>query len=220
MPSESPIAQPRRVGVPVAEAELTSSVFEQARSLVGLRPGQRLIVILEADMPIGRPDLLLLTCWSSALDRHAKSGRRLHKYSEAKVLAAIFTRGRLASHDDVGMTREHFARTRRQLLASGWATARPPGVVASSLLIEAKTDHWAGGISQLMRERSLAADVALVVPERRAKAVSRPLLKRQRIGLLQVKDGQVQWLRRGSERQPSLAARLWLTELASQSLRA
>lgn len=207
----------RRVGEPLLETLLTDMAYDAARTLLPPRGGQRLLVIREAEPGVGRPDLLLVTSWTSQL-RTAKNRPRLHNLTEARVLAALLSGGNTIEAPDVGLSRDHFRRLQKNLTERGWvgpqAVRAAQGLVVDSLLIEAKLSHWSVGLQQLARLRWLTHHAALLVPVGAERLVDRRALKRYGLGLFVADADSLRAVRSSTRRKLSLPGRLWLSELA------
>ena len=87
--------------------------------------------------------------------------------------------------------------------------------MSDSLIVEAKVSNWRRAVSQLARIRDSAHRSALALPADCVGRVGRPFLKKNQLGLLAVDTrGGVTWRRGSPRRELSLAADLWLVELA------
>lgn len=202
------------VGVPRAESTLTDAVLRTARLLLRPGPGRSLFMLTEVELGIGRPDVLLMTGSMNAVCSRAKTGPRLHNWTEARVLAAWANRD--LAH---GVTPAHATSVRRRLKGRGWRihedALRP--LVSDSLLIEAKVRDWKRGIRQLSRTRHLVQRSALLVPRNSIARVDRRWLTHGSLGLIALDEGGLRWERKGRRHKVSPAANLWLSELATRA---
>lgn len=206
------------VGRPKAEAVLTNSLLRATQQLLRPGRGRELFVLPEVELGVGRPDVLLMAISRNAVEARRKKQLRLRTLTEAEILAS-WLEGRESRHSE-GHVRATLARAR----LSGWIResghlSAGVGLVADSVLIEAKISDWRTGINQLARARFGAHRAVLVMPEGSTHRPPRPSLEKNRIGLLTVRpDGSVGWVRRSKPSRLSTAADLWLVELAIRAL--
>ncbi len=203
------------VGTPKAELALTESVLEHAKRLLTPGRGYELFVLTEAEIGIGRPDLLMVVVSPAVVRSRLRLHTRLRNLTEAEILGAHLS-SRESSH-----SKDHVRAVLRRLSESGWDLDHPRRLqrqsTRDSLLIEAKVRDWRGGLVQLSRERTLSHRAALVVPEGVQSRVARPPLKKNTLGLLATSDHEVRIVRKCNPRRVKLAVDLWLTELAARA---
>lgn len=205
---------PPRVGAPTHESELTSAVLENAATFIRPGSGRQAFLMTEVAFPAGRPDVVAVVASPTLLKWRALMGLRLANFTEARVLAAMLCRT-----SSGGISPDHARAVARRVEGRGWLDAlrgRSVRAVSDSLLIEAKHSEWRKGVSQLLRNRRQIHRAAILVPADRAGLVNQPALTRMDCGLM-VFDGGLQrlsWIIEGAPREPSLAADLWLAELA------
>lgn len=205
-----------RVGVPRHETRLTDALRAEVRGLIRPGPGRQLVLVVEPEMPVGRPDLVVIAVSRRAVEFRRARGLRLSTASEARVLAAAVD-PRSPSGLSGGSEREIRGRLadRGWLSANGLPAASVESRVNDSLIVEAKVSNWRRAVSQLARTRDAAHRSAIALPTERLGAVQRPYLKKSGLGLLAVDEcGVVTWKRSSPRRPLSLAADLWLVELA------
>lgn len=202
----------------VGELELTRSVTRNAQSLFPPGRGRSLFALEEVDLGIGRPDVLLLHASSRSVEAHLRDGRRLENLTEAEILASHFS-GRPSRH-----TGEHETAVLRRLREAGWLRRSKvrvaAGVIGKSLLVEAKLTDWRRGLVQLTRENWACDFAALAYPRSIHERVERVMLRRNRLGLIVVAGEDASWRIKARQSAPTLAGRLWLTELLARSLEA
>lgn len=204
------------VGVAKGEARLTRVVLSQPYALVRPGRGYGLMVLDEVELGVGRPDVVILSLSGAALRAWIDRGVRLRNWTEARVLAgAIDPRERVSAA--VGY--EHVRAIQRRLRLRGWDGRALRPAVREAYLLEAKVADWRSGLVQLTHRQQLFSHAALLVPTSVAPRVPRTLLRWQGLGLAVTDDaGAVRWSRRPTARRLSLAAQLWLTELAVEHL--
>ena len=207
---------PYRVGVPLHEVRLTNALEAGARDLFRPGVGRNAITVPEPDMPAGRPDLVAIAVSRRTVDFRRNRGLRLSTHSEARVLARA-----VHSERTTGLSEGSERDIRLRLQIRGWL--RPNGSpavpvearVGDSLIVEAKVSNWRRAVSQLARIRDAAHRSALALPTECVGRVGRPFLRKNQLGLVTVDTGgRVAWRRSSPRREISLAADLWLVELA------
>lgn len=200
------------IGIAKAEARLTRVALSKPYELVRPGRGYGLIVLDEVELGVGRPDVVILSLSGAALRAWIDRGLRLQNWTEARVLAGtIDPRERVSAA--VGY--EHVRAIQRRLRFRGWDGRALRPAVREAYLLEAKVTDWRTGLVQLTHRQLLFSHAALLLPESVAPRVPRPLLRWHGLGLAVVDDdGEVRWSRRPVARRLSLAAQLWLTELA------
>jgi len=174
-----------------------------------------LVVIDEADLGLGRPDVVLMAVSMARLRWKAEHSLRLANRIEAGVLAGTVVETRLAET----ITPKHRRDVRLRLAERGWmrqARRQIEGVaIGDNLLVEAKVRDWRTGLVQLARARSYFRKAALLMPEAALAYVPRPYLSSYRLGLVAYEEpARVRWIRRSAVHTQDLSARLWLDELA------
>lgn len=206
------------VGVPKAEAILMKSLLAASRDLLPPGRGRELFVLPEVELGVGRPDALLVAVSRSAINARRQRGLRIRTLAEAEILGAWFDDA--PSRHSKGHVRSTLARAR----ASGWMqgssrSRAKAGLVADSMLIEAKVSDWRTGINQLARARFSSHRAVLAMPEGSTHRPSRPALEKNRVGLAAVRgDGGITFVRQPKRRQLSTAADLWLVELVMRAV--
>ena len=92
--------------------------------------------------------------------------------------------------------------------------------VTSAMIVEAKVSDWKCGLVQLARTRDFCTHSVLALPDHRLHLVPDRMMDRHGFGLLANDDrGSVLWTRQPRMRSLTLAASLWLTELAIRGAR-
>lgn len=205
---------PPRVGHPTHESELTSALLAAPGAFVRPGTGRQTFLITEVPFPAGRPDVVAAVVSPALLARRARLGLRLANFTEARVLAALI-QGTVPG----GISHDHARAVARRVEALGWMEALRHSVVraaSDSLLIEAKRSEWRKGISQILRNRRQIHRAALLIPSDSARLINESSLRRADCGLIVFdrERRQLSWAFQGKAREPSLAADLWLAELA------
>lgn len=219
MPASTPAeyVQPRRrspVGVPVQEQRLTEATVATAGDLL---PGYgSLVVVREAAVGIGKPDLILMRVDLERLALRRSAGLRLRNYQEAVALRAF----REDRADDLALTKGYVRRLKRTLVDRGWfELADRDTVILHSLVIEAKLNDWRRAVGQLAQVRWAASLAALVVPHRLAPRIPSSVLERRGMGIITVDDlGSTVWSRPSEPDVLPFELDGWLAELAIREI--
>lgn len=172
--------------------------------------GRQQFVLQEVDVAMGRPDVIVLNCSPTAVNRFAASGLRLPSFSAARVLDPAVERGA------AGISSDYEVRLSSQLSTAGWtarAVRESASIVAQSLGIEAKIKEVPRALRQVARFRSLFSLAAIATPSSLPKSLSPELLESYGIGMICPESPDWVWALPSRAAQPSIAARLWLLEL-------
>jgi len=165
----------------------------------------------------GRPDAILVALSLRGLNARRRCGLRLPSLAHARVLESIYM-GKPSRY-----SAGYVARLTRSLRDRGWFTSdgrvrHVPRLIASSLIVEAKTSDWRRGIAQLSKARWSTHRAALLMPRETYHRVSRVALRHNRFGLLVAHQDELSW----DEEAPNIGlawvADRWLTELAIREL--
>ncbi len=211
-----PTPTPRRVGVPTHERLLTEAFLGQVSTVVRSGPGRSLYVLEEADLGAGRPDIIVLTISSTALNSFRESQLRLTSPVAARALDVNL------SADELGVTRSYAMELRRNLQRQGWSrvdTARLSRAVHDSLAIEAKVRDWRSAVRQVAKFRRLFHRSAVLMPERALPIESSKSLEFYGCGVIfQRRNTDFSWERFPRPGSPPTWTRIWLLELLVRGL--
>jgi hypothetical protein len=204
-----------QVGIAKAERALTAASVSKGLDLLRPGRGRVLVIIDEADLGLGRPDVVLLAVSMARLRWKASHGLRLVNRVEASVLAGTVQGSRSFAAITPKRTRE----LRMKLAARGWLGPVSPRIdavaIEDNLLVEAKVRDWRTGLIQLARARRYFRKAALLMPAEALVHVPRAYLAAYRLGLVAYDPpGGVRWVRRSPITVQNLSALLWLDELA------
>ena len=198
------------MGVPRDEVPLVSTLLARVSGQYAVARGHARIVVEQAALPSGVPDILVIHASASSLRRLERSALRLRTPHEAATLARLFNGDELTGHNRT---------QQRRLEEAGWlATAAGPANVSEAIAYEVKVRDWQAGINQLTRYMKFTSRGALALPTEAAKRIPRRFLQTNGIGLITIDEDRVTQVRKGRSRPLSVAAQLWLAELAVRAL--
>ena len=196
------------------EQRLTEATVAAAADLL---PGcGSLIVVREAKVGIGKPDLILMRVDLPRLALRRAAGLRLSNYQEAVALRA-FRDGRA---DDLALSASYVRRLKRTLVDRGWFDLGDMDkAITHSLVVEAKLTDWRRAVGQLAQVRWAASLAALAVPHRLAPRIPSSVLERRGMGIIAVDDlGSTAWSRLSEPDDLPFELDGWLGELAIREI--
>lgn len=199
------------VGVPIHEIVLHDALGRQFGRLFSPGAGRSVFVLREPELGFGRPDAIVLTLSSSALEAFRSKGLRLPSLNAAKSLVGAGS----------SLTDKHARALARDLERNGWTArdlARAAGMVADSVAVEAKLSEWRRAIRQAAGYRVGAGRAAVLLPSRVAALVDVRNLESHGIGLLAEDRGRISWSVVAPRSDTSTSHRAWLVELLLRGL--
>lgn len=200
----------RRVGVPKAEAHLTSQLARSAGVLFAPGPGRSSWLILEPKTGFGIPDALMVQASSQAVLFAQRRGLRIPTLSAARVLAA---------GDDgssPGLSPQHARAIELRMIREGWdsnGVRRQSDLVHDSLAVEVKLTDAKRALQQLNKFRVSVHRAAVCMPATTAHRASRSTLEHLGGGLIVADTDGMRWEVSPTRREIPLYRRLWLAEL-------
>lgn len=201
------------MGIPTHEAPLVQQVVDSIDKLYRPTRGYMRVLIEQADLPTGMPDVLAIHCSYRSVARLVDRGLRLDNARQARALGmAGGDRGSRPLSD-------HDRRLVRRLKERGWDDARPQvASIADAISFEVKVRDWKAGIGQLTRYSSFASRTVLALPADAIGRIPSNYLKTSGAGLVRLGPAGPRLVRRGRQRTISLTGKLWLGELAARKL--
>ncbi|WP_172512323.1 hypothetical protein [Glutamicibacter mishrai] len=197
----------RTVGQPIYEVALTSSLRKNAKLLLPPGPGRSVVVIPEAAIGRGRPDVLLVVVSISSLHSYIHSGLKIYSLNHAReITSKLLDSNQMKKKNPFdGWTRNSF----RQFSNS----------VNNSLAVEAKIKDWKQAVRQASRFKHLAHRSAIMMPNARLSERLNPYLKTYDLGLISFSGAEPTWIEPAHKQFLRPENQLWLLELAARQFK-
>lgn len=203
----------RIVGKAIHEIVLTAALSQYADRIFPPGTGRSLVIIPEADIGRGRPDVLVVVMSKTALKAYLKSGLHVESLAVARTLVAgtVTTSGKTGTR-----------KTASKVGGKSWTPAevrRYTRTVFDSLAVEAKMKDWKQAVRQASRFRHLAHRGAIMLPESASLDRVEPYLRTYDLGLISFASRTPSWSVSASKAELHPGHALWLLELAAREIR-
>lgn len=200
----------RAVGQAIHELALTDALRLSSERLLPPGPGRSAVVIPEASIGRGRPDVLIVVVSMTSLKAYLSSGLRVETLTHARALVASASSSAALGGNalkNVGGT---------------WAGAdvrRYSKSVFDSLAVEAKMKDWKQAIRQASRFRHLAHRAAIMLPDSVLLNRVEPYLGTYDLGFIGFSRSRPVWCVSAGKSELRPGNALWLLELAARQAR-